>query len=171
MRPLRPHHAVADDRTIAAPSEHQSPDGSDPMSSGRRSGRAPRNVRIALAEADPQVREWLRRPLSRLTPVLSEAESGPALEALLENEGPFDLAIANAQLPGARSALEVLARLRARGSAIPFIVVTSVHQSMLRIFVSSAEGTVLSSRVVDPQNLVALAESLLPRVPPSGADG
>jgi CheY-like chemotaxis protein len=176
MRSLRPQDALAAPDRVrliasAAPSEHHVPDGSGPLSSGRPSGRAPRKVRIALAEADPKVREWLRQPLARLNAHVSEAESGPTLEALLQDEGPFDLVITDAQLPGGRSGLQVLARLRASGQTTPFIVVTSIQQSMLRVFISDAEGTVLSSRVVDPQNLVALASSLLQRVPPSGESG
>jgi CheY-like chemotaxis protein len=141
------------------------------VSGGRRSGRAPRSVRIALADPDTKVRDWLRIPLSRLTANISEAASGPELEGLLRDEGPFDLVITNAQLPGGRSGLQVLARLRSSGSPTPFIVLTSIHNESLRVFVSDAEGTVLSSRVVDPQNLVGLAASLMPRTTMPGDQG
>ena len=175
MRALRPNDSPdmthrARPLTRAKPSGDQEPESGGlegPVSGGRRSGPAPRNVRIVLAEADEKVRDWLRRPLSRLTANVREAITGQELEALLREEGPFDLVITNAQLPG-QSGLQVLARLRARGEATPFIVVTSIHESLLRVFVSDAEGTVLSSRMVDPQNLVAMATSLMPRVPPSG---
>jgi CheY-like chemotaxis protein len=157
---------------LAAPSGDTA-DGSGvegPVSGGRRSGRAPRNYRIALADGDAKVREWLRQPLSRLTASINEATTGAELEALLEDERPFDLVITSAQLPGGRSGLQVLARLRSSGSTTPFIVVTSIHQESLRVFVSDAEGTVLSSRVVDPQNLVGLAASLMPRTSLPGGD-
>jgi DNA-binding response OmpR family regulator len=175
MRALRPQDPIDltfRARTIsrAKPSGDEEPESGGlegPVSGGRRSGPAPRNVRIVLAEADEKVRDWLRRPLARLTGNVREATTGPELEALLREEGPFDLVITNAQLPG-QSGLQVLARLRARGEVTPFIVVTSIHESLLRVFVSDAEGTVLSSRMVDPNNLVALASSLMPRMPPSG---
>jgi CheY-like chemotaxis protein len=166
--------AIKDASSVAltAPSR-DAPDGGGiegPVSGGRRSGRAPRNHRIALADADANVRDWLRLPLSRLTANISEAASGPELEALLQEEGPFDLVITSAQLPGGRSGLQVLARLRSSGSTTPFIVLTSIHRESLRVFVSDAEGTVLSSRVVDPQNLVGLAASLMPRSSLPGGD-
>jgi hypothetical protein len=41
------------------------------------------------------------------------------------------------------------------------VVVTSIHQCLLRVFVSDAEGTVLSSRVVDGDNLRTLASNLI----------
>jgi CheY-like chemotaxis protein len=175
MRALRPHDAIelpqrARPISRAKPSGDHEPESGGlegPVSGGRRSGPAPRNVRIVLAESDEKVRDWLRRPLARLTANVREAETGSELEAVLLEDGPFDLVITNAQLPG-QSGLQVLARLRARGESTPFIVVTSIHESLLRVFVSDAEGTVLSSRMVDPQNLVALASSLMPRVPPSG---
>jgi DNA-binding response OmpR family regulator len=175
MRALCPYDVIDSihpARTVsrAKPSGDEEPDNGGlegPVSGGRRSGPAPRNVRIVLAEADEKVRDWLRRPLSRLTVNVREATTGPELEALLREEGPFDLVITNAQLPGGQSGLQVLARLRARGEVTPFIVVTSIHESLLRVFVSDAEGTVLSSRMVDPNNLVALASSLMPRIPPS----
>src|SRR5215208_5363635 len=140
MRALRPQDSI--DVTYrpgtisrAKPSSDEEPASGGvegPVSGGRRSGPAPRNVRIVLAEADGKVRDWLRRPLSRLTGNMREATTGPELEALLLGEGPFDLVITNAQLPG-QSGLQVLARLRARGEATPFIVVTSIHESLLRV--------------------------------------
>jgi CheY-like chemotaxis protein len=176
MRALRPHDAINGTDSVRNPlrastgDQDQEPGGIEgPVSGGRQSGRAPRRVRILLAEADEKVRDWLRRPLSRLAGTVSEAGSGPELEALLLEEGPFDLVITNAQLP-VQSGLQVLARLRARGETTPFIVVTSIHASLLRVFVSDAEGTVLSSRMVDPQNLVALASSLMPRLSFGGGD-
>lgn len=175
MRALRPHDTidpVQRARLISRvnPAGDQNPESGrieGPVSGGRRSGPAPRNFRIVLAEADEKIRDWLRRPLARLTGNVREATTGVELEALLREDGPFDLVITSSQLPG-QSGLQVLARLRARGESTPFIVVTSIHESLMRVFVSDAEGTVLSSRMVDPQNLVALASSLMPRNPPSG---
>ena len=135
-----------------------------PPSHGKhpRSGPAPRPPRILVADPDQQVRDWLRRPLSQLAADVCEAKSGLELEAFLRQKGPFDLVITNAQLP-AQSGLQVLARARAQGKMTPFIVVTSIYQTLLRVFVSDAEGTVLSSRMVDGENLTVLASTLIAR--------
>jgi CheY-like chemotaxis protein len=115
---------------------------------------------VAIADADAGARDWLR-PLFGLPGArIQQAADGDALERMLEQSGPFDLVIASSTLP-VRSGLSVLARARSRGVATPFIVVTSVHGNLLRIFVSDSAGTVLSSRVVDGDNLRNLALSLI----------
>ncbi len=116
--------------------------------------------RILLADRDPTVRNQIKPILRGLRAEVSETDNGEHLAELLRNDGPFDLVITNAQLP-VQSGLQVLARCRAVGVRTPFIVVTSVHQPLLRVFVSDAEGTVLSSRMVDNDNLATLAESLI----------
>jgi DNA-binding response OmpR family regulator len=116
--------------------------------------------RIIIAESDATTRGWLRPALVGLAAQIHEASDGNELERLLDSAGPFDLVITAAQLP-IQSGLQVLARARSRGVMTPFVVMTSVHESLLRIFVSDAEGTVLSSRVVDRDNLRSLALSLI----------
>ncbi len=91
---------------------------------------------------------------------VDEAGDGAELERLLGEDGPFDLVITSSQLPQ-QSGLSVLTRVRSRGLTTPFVVVSSVHDSLMRVFVSDAEGTVLSSRVVDPENLRTLALNLV----------
>jgi CheY-like chemotaxis protein len=120
----------------------------------------PMMPKIAIAEADANMRAWLGPVLEPLGARLHEAKDGSELESLLEREGPFDLVITSSQLPQ-QSGLQVLARARARGVVTPFVVVTSIHQFLLRVFVSDAEGTVLSSRVVDGDNLRTLASNLI----------
>jgi DNA-binding response OmpR family regulator len=132
------------------------------VSSMTRPALRPARPRVLMAEPDERVRKWLRRPLSKLTSDVSEATTGLELEAQLRQNGPFDLVITNASLQ-APSGLQVLARARAQGSVTPFIVVTSINQALLRVFVSDAEGTVLSSRVVDSENLGVLVGMLVAR--------
>ncbi len=98
--------------------------------------------------------------LRDLSADVDETDSGQHLEDLLRGSGPFDLVITDAQLP-VRSGLQVLARCRTDGVRTPFIVIQSVHQLLLRVFVSDAEGTVLSSRMVDGDNLASLAGNLI----------
>ncbi|MBK7578607.1 MAG: response regulator [Myxococcales bacterium] len=112
--------------------------------------------RLLLAEADRTTRELLLPWLGDLDAEIAEARDGGTLETLLLSGGSFQLVIAGARLPGP-STLQVLARVRRQGVTTPFIVVTSVHGNMLRIFMSnSGDGTVLSSRMVDGHNLASL---------------
>lgn len=117
-------------------------------------------LKIAVAEADAKTRAWLRPVFVPLEASIHEAEDGAQLEELLEREGPFDLVVTSSQLP-VQSGLQVLARARSRGLLTPFVVLTSIHQYLMRVFVSDAEGTVLSSRVVDGDNLRTLAARLI----------
>lgn len=125
--------------------------------SGPRPARRPR---VLIADADPVARGWLKPIVSHLDAEILEVGTGLELQLMLTRKGPFDLVITNARLP-APSGLQVLATVRAAGSSTPFIVVTSFQQNVLRVFVSDAEGTVLSSRVVDADNLGVLARNLI----------
>lgn len=116
--------------------------------------------RILLADRDPDIRNRIKPILHGLSASVDETDSGQHLEELLRGSGPFDLVITNAQLP-VKSGLQVLARCRADGVRTPFIVIQSTHELLLRVFVSDAEGTVLSSRMVDSENLATLATSLI----------
>jgi len=125
------------------------------------SGRMPRG-RILIADPNPQIRAWLKPPLASIASEVVEATSGPELEALLRSQGPFQLVVTNARLPN-QSGVEILARARSSGDRTPFIVVTSFQQRMMRLYVSDAEGTVLSSRVLDADKLAVLVSTLLKR--------
>lgn len=122
--------------------------------------RPTRRPRVLIADADPVARGWLKPIVSHLDAEILEVGTGLELQLMLSRKGPFDLVITNARLP-APSGLQVLATVRAAGSSTPFIVVTSFQQNVLRVFVSDAEGTVLSSRVVDADNLAVLARNLI----------
>jgi CheY-like chemotaxis protein len=117
-------------------------------------------LKIAVAEVDSHTRGWLEPMIGQLGATVHEAEDGEALERMLEQHGPFSLVITSGRLR-LRSGLSVLARARSRGTTTPFIVVASVHGALLRVFVSNAEGTVLSSRLVDGDNLRNLALNLI----------
>lgn len=118
--------------------------------------------KIALADPNPVVRGWLKPALRTLDAEFVEVETGDALEAALYRDGPFHLVVTSARLPG-QSGLQVLAAARGRGDTTPFIVVTTFREALLRVMVSDAQGTVLSSRVVDGDNLAVLARGLIER--------
>lgn len=116
--------------------------------------------RVLLAESDRAARGLLLPWLSELSTEIEEVVDGSALERALLSGSRYQLVIAGARLPEP-SALQVLARVRRQGIRTPFIVVTSVHGNMLRIFMSDSEGTVLSSRVVDGNNLASLITGII----------
>lgn len=126
---------------------------------GSGGGKPQRTIRILLADPEAGNREVFWQQLSTLGEVI-EAKDGNGLEDALLSRGPFQLVVANAKLPEP-SALQVLARVRRAGIRTPFIVVSSVHQNHLRVFVSDSEGTVLSSRMVDANNLTVLLTDLI----------
>jgi DNA-binding NtrC family response regulator len=142
-----------------------SSDGSNPPSARRvrtsdgPGGSVKPRPRILLADPDPQNHErfWTRLALMA---ELTTAKDGSEIEDALISRGPFQLVVASAKLPEP-SALQVLARVRRVGIKTPFIVVSSVHQNHLRVFVSDTEGTVLSSRMVDADNLTMLVTGLI----------
>jgi len=119
-------------------------------------------ARIVIADPDPQIRALLKPPLGAIASEIVEATTGPELEALLRGDGPFHLVLTNARLPS-QSGVEILARARSSGNRTPFIVVTSIQERQLRVYVSDAEGTVLSSRVLDTDHLAVLVSTLLKR--------
>jgi len=118
-----------------------------------------RAPRLLLAESDRPARALLLPWLEGLSAEIEEAHDGSSLEAKLVAGPRYHLVIASARLPEP-SALQVLARVRRKGITTPFIVITSVHGNMLRIFMSDSEGTVLSSRMVDGHNLASLITEL-----------
>lgn len=132
-----------------------------------RSMRAPKGTgdalaapRLLLAEADRAARGLLLPWLSELGSEIEEVRDGDQLEKALLSGTRYHLVIASARLPEP-SPLQVLARVRRGGVTTPFIIVTSVHGNMLRIFMSDSEGTVLSSRMVDGQNLASLITGII----------
>jgi DNA-binding response OmpR family regulator len=118
--------------------------------------------RILLAESDRATRALLVPVLNGLAGEIIEAKDGDGLERALVSGPRYHLVIASARLPEP-SALQVLARVRRHGITTPFIVVTSLHGQMLRVFMSETDGTVLSSRMLDAENLVSAVSDMIAR--------
>jgi DNA-binding response OmpR family regulator len=122
----------------------------------------PTKRRVILADSDAVQRGWLE-------PVLPSAMAvtGVGTGAQLESElltGRFDLVIASARLDS-DSTLQTLARIRANGDRTPFIVYSSLRESLMRVLVSQVDETLLSSRVLDLDGLASTARMLLDRRP------
>jgi DNA-binding response OmpR family regulator len=119
-----------------------------------------RPLRILVVDTDDSAYAWIAPSLhNHLSAVVEQLRSGGELYDKLM-VGGADLVITNAQLPE-HSGLQVLARCRAHDSTVPFIVFTAFPDDCMRVFVSDADGTVLSSRVVDARAMTALAASLV----------
>ncbi len=104
--------------------------------------------------------EWLASELARTGAEVTVARSGTAVETALEHDGPYQLVITSAHLPD-KTGLGVLAHARSLRIETPFLVVVSGQRPMVRIMVSDGTGDVLSSRVVNGANLVALSTQLM----------
>jgi DNA-binding NtrC family response regulator len=116
--------------------------------------------KVLLADADPVQRGQLEQVLlDRASGSVIHVGTGPELETAITEWMP-DLVVSAVRL-NSDSALQTLAQLRARGDRTPFIVYSTLRDSLVRVLVSSAEGTLLSSRVVDMDGLLEMANRLM----------
>lgn len=127
--------------------------------------------RILVADPNAELVPWVSAVAQALAATATVVQTGDQLEAALFENGPFDLVLTHAQL-GGRSGLQVLARVRSVKETVPFVVVMSVHGPLLRVMVSDASAQTLSSRMLDRNNLAALARVLVKdSFRPAGCDG
>jgi DNA-binding response OmpR family regulator len=127
--------------------------------------------RILVADPDSNLSSWVDAIIQALSASATLVYTSEQLETALLEQGPFDLVLTHAQLSG-RSGLQVLARVRALKESVPFIVVLSIHGSLLRVMVSDTSAQTLSSRMLDRQNLAALARVLVKEsYRPAGCNG
>src|SRR3990172_4681276 len=100
-----------------------------------------REVRLLIADDDPDMRSWLREVLEARGARVAEADSGVDLLRVLSDEGPFDLVVSDVRMSWA-SGVQVLAMVRAAGYEIPFIVITAYADARVRAAVAQL-GAVL----------------------------
>ncbi len=113
-------------------------------------------AKILLAIPDAPLLERVRKALANTDADQAALTPGVELVDALLNQGPFQLVLASAQL-GRESSLQSLARVRQAGNDTPFLVLGQNQGETLRVFVSDGEGVVLSSRVLNAENLARLA--------------
>lgn len=122
---------------------------------------APAPCAVLIGDTSHEARVSIEQALASLgAHEIAHAANGDDLERLFFSAGPFDLVVCRALL-GARSGLQVLAKARAAGRRASFIVYSSLDSAWLRVFVSDAGSTVLSSRVVSLEGLSELALGML----------
>lgn len=145
---------------------------SEPFGEGRRSAKSlpPRSSipqwirrpRILLADADACSRAVFHAHLEHTGAELVEAMDGISVQSLIDRSS-WDAVVARTQLPR-RSGLQVLAAARARGEMVPFVLVHSLHQPLMRVFVNEVGGgSVLATRTLNAQNLRQLLIRLMAR--------
>jgi DNA-binding response OmpR family regulator len=78
---------------------------------------------LIIAEDDHFMREWLAITLEALDATMLQATNGHELAHLLSARREVDLVISDIRMPGP-SGVEVLARARRKGIAVPFIFIT-----------------------------------------------
>lgn len=116
---------------------------------------------VLIADPSAEARSTVEGALCSIGPhSVTHASDGDAFERTFFEGGPFDLVVCRAVI-GARSGLQVLARARAAGRRSSFIIYSSLDGSWLRVFVSDAHQTVLSSRALSLDGLSELAAGLL----------
>ena len=117
--------------------------------------------RMLLACQDESIKVVLLTLFEALGPVfVQEATDGSQLDHLLSHEGPYDLVISQAALPGSRG-LDVLAKARERGDGTPFILIQSLHHNFVRITMGGGPHSIVSTRLVNTVALLDLVRQIV----------
>src|SRR5512133_1221021 len=116
--------------------------------------------RLLLATASHDVEIALLPIIRALHARVVQVKDATGLAKALRERGAFDLVLTDSRLPGG-TGLGILALARQNGRKPPFIIVQSVHQSLIRVAAGGGARAVLSTRVVNDVALIELAEDLL----------
>lgn len=119
-----------------------------------------RHQRILLATGSPEVELAVLPIIRALDARVVQVRDAAGLARALHARGSFDLVLSDSRLPGG-TGLGILAIARQSGQRTPFIIVQSVHQSLIRVAVGGGSRGVLATRVVNDVALIELAEELL----------
>ncbi|MBS1149309.1 MAG: sensory box histidine kinase/response regulator [Myxococcaceae bacterium] len=89
------------------------------------------NVRILIAEDDPEMRAWLSDVLEPAHCEIQEAGSGWDLLDTVARQGPFSVIVTDVRMPGP-SGLQVVELARGAGLETPFLVITAFPDEEVR---------------------------------------
>lgn len=109
------------------------------------------------------MREWLSLSLQELAGDVVQATNGYELVALLDGSPAVDLVITDIRMPGP-SGLEALARTRAAGNRVPFLLITG-HGSSDVLATASKLGAVVLQKPFSRRDLLARVNALCPLRP------
>lgn len=135
--------------------------------------------RVLLAVSSREVEMAVLPVIRALNARVVQVKDATGLSRALRDRGTFDLVLSDSHLSGG-TGLGILALARQNGKKPPFIIVQSVHQSLIRVAAGGGCSAVLATRVVNDVALVELAENLLGlheapassrRAPPIGSRG
>ena len=98
---------------------------------------------LIVAEDDDDLRKWLTLVLRPLGARVREARTGAELLRLLFDGAPADLVITDVRMPPP-DGLEVLAKVRAVGLDIPFLVISAFADDEVRSRASGLGAEVLA---------------------------
>lgn len=119
-----------------------------------------RHQRVLLAAGSPEVELAVLPIIRALDARVVQVKDTAGLAKALRERGSFDLVLSDSRLPGG-TGLGILAIAHQCGQRPPFIIVQSVHQSLIRVAVGGGARGVLATRVVNDVALIELAEELL----------
>jgi CheY-like chemotaxis protein len=120
-------------------------------------------LRVIIADDDGGFRDWLVIVLAPLDAEIHEATNGTQLWRLLAAGAPADLVITDVRMP-APDGLEVLSRVRNRGSDTPFLVISAFADEALRAEVTQHGAEVLAKPFTGKQLLACVRQLLADRV-------
>ena len=116
---------------------------------------------LIIADDDDDLRDWLAVVLAPLDAEIHQAANGATLWRLIATGAPADLVITDVRMP-APDGLEVLARVRASGSSVPFLVVSAFADEAVRTAAARHGAEVLAKPFTGKQ-LLARVRQLLER--------
>jgi CheY-like chemotaxis protein len=119
-----------------------------------------RHFRVLLAVGSREVETAVLPVIRALDARIVQVKDAGGLASALRERGTFDLVLSDSHLSGG-TGLGILALARQNGKKPPFIIVQSVHQSLIRVAAGGGGNAVLATRVVNDVALVELAENLL----------
>ena len=117
--------------------------------------------RVVVAEDNDNMRSVIRELIETLGADVVEAASGGELLIMLTDEKPVDLLITDVRMPW-MTGVQVSLAARNAGLTMPIIVITAFGDDQLRAQVERLGSACLLSKPFCPDELLALARSLLP---------
>jgi len=125
-------------------------------------------MRVLLVEDEPTLQAQVRRTLEASGYTVDATADGK--EALyLASEYPFDAAIVDLGLPGI-SGLEVIRKLRGKGSVLPILILTARARWQDKVEGLEAGGDDYVTKPFQPEELLARLKALLRRAAGAAQD-
>lgn len=125
--------------------------------------------KILVVDDDERIRDLLRRYLTQEGFVAIVAESGAAMDKVMQREG-VDLIVLDLMMPG-EDGLSVCRRLRAASDRTPVIMLTAKGDEMDRIIGLELGADDYLAKPFNPRELLARIHAVLRRRPASEAPG